>query len=60
MLTQKQKQIRDKKVAELAEKVSQKQEQITRNNSQHADLMVKLQDELEEVEVLKQALEALK
>lgn len=59
-LSQKQKQIRDKKVEDLTNILFQKQEQINRNISQHNDLMVKLQEEKDEIEVLKQALENLK
>lgn len=60
MLTQKQKDLRDKKVEEISTKVAEKQAQIDRNITQHNELMLKLQEEKEEMELFKKALEDVK
>lgn len=59
-LTQKEKQIKEKKVDELSTKVAEKQAQIDKIITQHNELVVKLQQELDEIRLAQKAYEDLK
>jgi malate synthase len=60
MLNKNQKEIRDKKVAEISDKINVKIEQRNRNLAQAQEVSDKLQAEIDEQEILKMALESLK
>ena len=59
-LNKTQKDKRDRMVETLDTKISEKRQQIERNNAQAQDLEARLQAEVDEQELLKQALENLK
>lgn len=59
-LTQKQKDIKDKKVESLNGIISVKTEQRVKNLAQAQEVADKLQSEIDEAELIKQALESLK